>query len=788
MASKRIVPKLALILLSIIPLSTLTILQYENLLFVPATKSYTTINPQTIQFHRELDISNIHNALHTSKAFYELYSEFCNKITLRTNRLNISDTRESLVDSMHRCLKHDDHNFEARTPEDMDRLKESMRHGKVSTVWAGIRLIDGTPCWTSDNAKVVEIPMWLVEKADVTTMFPSNSNITLRSSDKYVFYYHLEVDGQLRTMIRPSTFPDTRTKFYTICTSPEPQHTNTLDLISLTCARDTRQILRTHLALSKELDQLLSPETKHDIHTRQTDMWENFKANFYWAFGIVRIPDFERAKELILNNAKNIDAIAINIETIRNAIHLTQKDIAAIENKIEVIKHDILTIYSDLENKINIFNLQSLIQNTLQKIISAIEAALQGIPSAYVFGQKDLNNVTSAFRYTGIALQNDLKKVTADVIVVNRTYHFFFQVPIDVPDNYVQMYEIKSLPAFNGGQKYMPKSTHKYVGISTLNNEYVLPTDNEFYKCINTQTCSISTPFIKITDNLPCEIQTIKSKSYKCPFVRVDDMEPAYITYNNQTYYSVPNETSIHVKCPQAHLNKWEVINNIGMIETPPDCPLSIQQYSIRPSFVKSKETLESNDLFKILPANDTSFIQYIQETLQTHTERPMLQLRNHTSITKTIQDIFQKDKVNQNMAHFAAFLLGILILFALIFAISKPFRLWFKGCCFITKPSVYWNKVRGYEVPLFVKRQTDRDNTYREVPQPQPEDVVPTSSITFSSDQPTNLLSSFWNMREAINQTRMQVTKDGLGQIYPSFEDILPDPEPKPKLSTFKD
>jgi len=48
-------------------------------------------------------------------------------------------------------------------------------------------------------------------------------------------------------------------------------------------------------------------------------------------------------------------------------------------------------------------------------------------------------------------------------------------------------------------------------------------------------------------------------------------------------------------------------------------------------------------------------------------------------------------------------------------------------------------------------------------------------------------LLSSFWNMREAINQTRMQVTKDGLGQIYPSFEDILPDPEPKPKLSTFK-
>jgi len=96
----------------------------------------------------------------------------------------------------------------------------------------------------------------------------------------------------------------------------EPQQTNTLDLITLTCARDAQQILLTHLALSKDLDQLLSPNEKHNIHTRQTDMWGDFKANFYWAFGILRIPDFENAKQLILNNAKLLLLISKKLETL----------------------------------------------------------------------------------------------------------------------------------------------------------------------------------------------------------------------------------------------------------------------------------------------------------------------------------------------------------------------------------------------------------------------------------------------------------------------------------------
>jgi len=89
-----------------------------------------------------------------------------------------------------------------------------------------------------------------------------------------------------------------------------------------------------------------------------------------------------------------------------------------------------------------------------------------------------------------------------------------------------------------------------------------------------------------------------------------------------------------------------------------------------------------------------------------------------------------------------------------------------------VTKPSVYWNKVRGYEVPHFIKPRTHLSDTYIENPQPKPEDVIPTSSVTFTYDQPTNLLTTLWNMQETIGQTRRQVTKEGLG-LYPKVDDV---------------
>jgi len=762
-----------------IPLTTLTVLQYQNLLYIPTTDTPVTVNPRTVQFSRQLDVSNIHKALQTSKAFYDEYLDFCKKISAKSSKISISKEKDNWSEAVHRCYNNNNINFETRSQQDIDTLKEAFTIHKINTAWAGVTISEGQPIWLSKADKVTQIPIWLIYRSDVISMIPLtlDSQLTTKNSnDTYLFYYKLETNGQLRIMAYPTTTKDTETIHHTICTTNSREFTFTLDLIKMTCARDTRQILRTHNTLTKEFDQIVSPQSFHELQTRDADVdyGETFKANFYWAMGIVRIPDFEKAKKIMLQNSKSIEAIALNIDTIKEAVTLTQQDIVVMQNKLETIQHDILTVYSDLENKINIFSLQSIIQSTLQKLVASIEAALNNIPSPYVFGQGDLNNISAKYRMNNIPLQNDLRKVTADVTIINKTFHFFFQVPIDVSDNYVTIYELKVLPSFYNNSKWVPVTEYKYIGITTVMDEFVLPTDNEFYKCTTTPVCAISTPFVKMDNpNIPCEINTLKYKDFRCPLEQVNDTKPVFITYNNKTYYSVMNETSVHIKCPKLGTNERAYIKGLGVLESKADCPISIAPYTIRSSYIQSREQLEHNELFKIFPNNDTSFIKYIPQPVIEHTTPEPIKLINHTSITDSIKVLFDKTTVRSNLAQVAVLLLTISAPICLCCIFSRHFRLWFKTCCLVTKPSVYWNRVRGYEVPSFIRPKAHQNDTYNiENPQPKTEDVIPTSSVTFTYDQPTNLLTTLWNMQETIGQTRRQVTKEGLG-LYPRVDDV---------------
>jgi len=288
-------------LATLIPLSTLTVLQYQNLLYIPTTDTPITVNPRTVQFHRKLDISNIHKALATSKNFHEQYLEFCKKIAARSRKLHISKEKDNWSQSVYRCYQNGNKNFEARTKGDIDNLKEALALHKLTTVWAGITVSNGYPIWLSKADRVTQIPIWLIVKSETLTLVPLTTDTQLQfktTNDMYLFYYKLEVDGQIKIMAYPTTNTDTEIVHNTICTTNSREFTFTLDLIKVTCARDTRQILRTHNALSKEFDQIVSPLPDHQIEMRDVDVdyGEQFKANFYWAMGIVRIPDFEKAK------------------------------------------------------------------------------------------------------------------------------------------------------------------------------------------------------------------------------------------------------------------------------------------------------------------------------------------------------------------------------------------------------------------------------------------------------------------------------------------------------------
>jgi len=49
--------------------------------------------------------------------------------------------------------------------------------------------------------------------------------------------------------------------------------------------------------------------------------------------------------------------------------------------------------------------------------------------------------------------------------------------------------------------------------------------------------------------------------------------------------------------------------------------------------------------------------------------------------------------------------------IFFILYGCSSNFRLWVNGCCFFTKPTVYWRKVKGYNVPAFTREKPIKES-----------------------------------------------------------------------------
>jgi len=143
-----------------IPLATLTVLQYQNLLYIPTTDTPVTVNPRTVQFSRQLDVSNIHRALQTSKAFHEEYLDFCRKISSRSSKIHISKAKDDWSQAVHRCYNNGNKNFETRSKQDIENLKEAFNLHKINTAaWADVTISQGQPIWLSKADRVTQIPI-----------------------------------------------------------------------------------------------------------------------------------------------------------------------------------------------------------------------------------------------------------------------------------------------------------------------------------------------------------------------------------------------------------------------------------------------------------------------------------------------------------------------------------------------------------------------------------------------------------------------------------------------------
>jgi len=146
------------------------------------------------------------------------------------------------------------------------------------------------------------------------------------------------------------------------------------------------------------------------------------------------------------------------------------------------------------------------------KIVMAIQAGKAMQTSPYVFGQKDLNNITELYSRDSIPLTTRVDDVVTTVAIVDHTYTFVVAVPIIKTTNDYTFNEIKTLPVFQQGEGFRLVTQHKYIGINAATNEFILVSATEYNQCIQYPICAVSGPSQVVNDEAPCELRSLYAK------------------------------------------------------------------------------------------------------------------------------------------------------------------------------------------------------------------------------------------------------------------------------------
>jgi len=713
--------------------------QSANVLYIESTPEPTTVNPQIVQFNRILDLNEIDSAIKVLQQYEENYERYCNQVNQGgTTKTYIKSIFENYDRAWMKCVSLGGKIVEIRTIHELQQIVEMMEHMDAATIWAGVTeggQNNRTPVYVSDQS---EVPYSVGPQGLVM---------------QYNMYRRIN-----QTLILQAVVGGKDEDHASIC-EKRTAEMPVLNVMNIACNRDKLQIKRTNKNIQDEFENFKHPnEMFHRADKRFSPVPEikkdgtwDFMLPTHWIgsavakiFGLATQEDINIVHMMMSKSTEAINKISVNQKAIRDAIILVNDDIADINKRISLSKWTLTAVYTELDNKINIYNLQQLTQNTISKLIMAVNAATNGVTSPYVFGQADLNKLAAAYRLNNIPLKNDIDAIMPAVAISNSTWIFLFKVPVELRANEFRFYNIYTLPIFRNDLKFRTAVNTKYIAINMYNNEYFIPDADEYHACTTKKYCLVSAPFRKITDNSPCAINAYRNIFTTCQTVPYyEDLEPAFITFGNRTYYSTNNVTTLLISCPYKTNREQQTIQGLGTFEIPQECQATISNFvSIRPSFTVHEINLEPNSLFEPIRRHDIPLPFPIIDDIANITARPPPLLNDVSSLIADIQHTLSVNSMLRTGAQVFIIFLIILVFFLFLYGCCPNFRLWVNGCCFFTKPTVYWRKVKGYNVPPFTreKQTTDlerNDNIYASIkPKLKPILKMPTK-VTLSELPP---------------------------------------------------
>jgi len=703
-----------------------------NLLFETEHQSTVTINPHYIQFNRQFDLSNILQAINLLVNYTESYAQYCNDI--QKDRKRVFDTFQTkgyYTGAPLACQK--DHGYlpEVRNEKEAERLMELMKLLEITETPAGLMLKDESLVYTRTGLKNEYL---IFKHCKGCNIVPSLLNA------KYVFVYAYDEENFL--YIKESKCHNTRCDSSTtmLCTKGSEFDSSILTTMAThSCIRDTSNMKQTNHFLKMEYDSFVNVPIEGNRRRRRSAppgrrkrmipaipliagglMGGGLIASAVegvnpftfigevvgGVFGLATAKDLKMTHTMIRQVSYELSKVQVNQQAIVEAINGMMQHSARLEKLIRYQTHDIAVMYGELDSKIAMRYLQSVIQMTMLKIHASIVSARQFKPSPYVFGQKDLRDLTADRRFFRIKMTTNLDEVATAVVFVESKLTFLIAVPIKEDKTQYHTVKINQLPIFNQGKTYKVSVSNNFYAINTNTNEYIPLTDADYNSCTHRPMCASSAPVFQINSQSPCEILTFNYNSQTCPLEIAPPAGPSFLNYGNTTFYSVPKVLKVNVRCTidGRSISRHENIDGLGSFQAHTGCTTQVtEQAQIRPIHIAEIHDLASNSIFGVLSQFNLSLVNYPKEPDQNITTPKPLTILEVSSFTEGLNLLLDVKTTSTDVARVFLVLALLLIAFLLLYLCVPSFKLWFNDCCSFTKPQKYWGRMYA-NVPQFVK------------------------------------------------------------------------------------
>jgi len=720
-----------------------SIIAQGNIIYIKSSKQ-ATINPVLINFHKGYNFETIDLSLNTLDQFFEAYNEFCMD-TLRDNYVHptiVPIRTITFREAQYKCTEYDSQLPEIKTIEQSVFLAQQMVQHNLTKTFAGVVFKDDQLVYLSDLQPIEYNHIKMCNDCNTErtyTIEDHNAQKALQGSEIHFYYettpkkaLHLVPVGHQKNASCPSV--------PMLCFKHSTAIPTTLSALAKhNCLRDQEELQTNNINIREEVRQFHSPtltrqkraigligagigagflgvETLNSILGNYSPLSIMGKG-IASVFGFATEQDMKMTRKQLEAHSKALQDLAVNQKQLIEGYKAVQADIDLLKKANMKQEHDVAVLFANLDNKLAIRNLQTILQITLVKMSQAIASAIQHHTSPYVFGVADLQNLTSSFRYQGIPLTAELNDVYTTLAIVDNMYTFIFSAPILTQENDMFLYEIRDLPIYNNKIQYRLNITNRFIAVNFNTDEYVILSPTEYYHCLNSHLCMAASSFLTIGKDSPCEVLSLKYQTQHCDLYISKEPMPNFLTYYNVTYYSLPMETEVQIICKdtQASVTQYKQLYGTGELQTAPGCTLNInKQISVRPSYVLSRHNLEGDSFFKFLKVPDMPLHKYPTTTKAPNTTLSPFQFRDVSSIGEAVNVVFNHDTTVAELIRILCYIVAILSILATIYCCYPRFRLWFNGCCFIQKPTKYWRDVKGYKVPDFISKdkQTKQQDT----------------------------------------------------------------------------